>query len=305
MKGTVIELKKILFAIFQKACKLVDGTGISRIPGIWSIYNFLFRRLWIHKSIIEIQGSKMYVNTEGLPKRYEQAFQSYITLNWEKITTEMFKEAVKEGDVVVDIGANMGYFTLLAARLVGKTGRVYAFEPEPTNYSLLLKNIEVNGYDNVVPVQKAASNKSGKVKLFVSEEDAGNSTIFQYGDGRKFIEVEAVTLDEFFADKAHPINVIKMDAEGAEMAVLLGMDRIIRENQDIKIFSELYPELMTTMGYSPEDFIRKLMDEYHLSILPIDRLPQGVKNTPQLNNASELQRLFEKVDVINLFIKRT
>jgi FkbM family methyltransferase len=298
-------LKRILFAVFQKACKLVDGTGISRIPGILPLYNFLFRRLWTHKSVIEIQGSKMYVNSEGLPRRYELAFQGYITLNWEKVTTEMFKEAVREGDVVVDIGANIGYFTLLAARLVGKTGKVYAFEPEPTNYNLLLKNIELNGYDNIVPVQKAVSNKSGVVRLFVSEEDAGNSTIFQYGEGRNFIEVEAVTLDEFFADKKRPINVIKMDAEGAEMAVLLGMDRIITENPDIRIFSELYPELMTTMGYSPEKFIQRLMEKYHFSVLPIDRLPEGVKNPAQINNAAELKRLFEKVDAINLFIKRT
>jgi FkbM family methyltransferase len=297
-------LKKILFAIFQKACKLVDGTGISRIPGVLGLYNFLFRRLWIHKSVIEVQGSQMYVNTEGLPKRYPRLLQSYITTNWEKLTTERFKEVVKDGDVVLDLGANMGYFTLLAAKLVGKSGKVYSFEPEPTNYSLLVKNIELNGYDNVVPVQKAVSNISGAVRLFVSEEDPGNSTIFQYGDGRKFVEIESVALDEFFKDKEHRVDVIKMDIEGAEMAALLGMDRIIRENKNLKIFSELLPSLMRAMGYSPEDFARKLMDDYHFSIQPIDRLPGRKTKHPSINSVDELMDLFEEVEVINLFLER-
>ena len=297
-------MESVLFSTFQRICKLVEGTGISKIPGAWVIYRFFFQHLWTNKSVIEVQGSKMYVNFDEFPERYREAFRGYITTSWEKLTTERFKEVVKEGDVVLDLGANMGYFTLLAARLVGKEGKVYAFEPQPTNYSLLVKNIELNGYDNVVPLQKAVSNTSGLVKLFISDEDIGNSTIFQYGGDRESVEVEAVTLDDFFKDKEHRVDVIKMDVEGAEMAALLGMDRIIRENKDLKIFSELYPELMMAMGYSPEDFVRKLMDDYHFSILPIDRLPLRKKKQPRINSVDELMDLLKEVDVVNLFIER-
>ncbi len=304
MKGMVFELKSVLFSAFQRACKLIEGTGISKIPGVWAVYRFFFRHLWTNKSVIEVQGSQMYVNLDEFPESYREAFRGYITTNWEKLTTERFKEVVKEGDVVLDLGANMGYFTLLAARLVGKEGKVYAFEPQPTNYSLLVKNIELNGYDNVVPLQKAVSNTSGLIKLFISDEDIGNSTIFQYGGDRESVEVEAVTLDDFFKDKEHRVDVIKMDVEGAEMAALLGMDRIIRENRNLKIFSEFYPSLMRAAGYAPEDFPHKLIDDYHFSIQPIDRLPGRKTKHPRINSVDELMNLFKEVDVVNLFMER-
>ena len=300
------KVKSILFPAFQRACKLVEGTGISKILGVWAVYHFLFQHLWTNESIIEIQGSKMYVNTDSLPNRYGEAVRYYITFrNWERLTTEMFKKVVKEGDVVVDLGAIMGYFTLLAARLVGKEGKVYAFEPAPINHSLLVRNIELNGYDNVVPLQKAVSNVAGTVKLFISDEDIGNNTIYQYGDDREFVEVESVALDEFFKDKEHRVDVIKMDIEGAEMAAILGMDRIIKENKNLKIFAEFYPSLIRAMGYSPEDFVHKLMDDYHLSILPIGPLPRGMRSHPKISSVDELMQLSEREGCVFTFLERT
>lgn len=299
------KLKSILFSAFERACQLVEGTGIGQIPGVLAVYDFLGQHLWPNKSIIEIEGSKMYMNTDELPERYGKAFRDYaIFRSWEKSTTEMFKKVVKQGDVVVDLGANMGYFTLLAARLVGKEGRVYPFEPAPLNYSLLIKNIELNGYDNVVPIQKAVSNVSGAVRLFLSNEDMGNNTIYQYGDDREVVEVESVALDEFFKDKKHRVDVIKMDIEGAEMAALLGMDRIIRENKNLKIFSEFYPSLIRAMGYSPEDFVHKLMHDYHFSILPLDYLPRRNRKLQPISSVDELMNILKRVDAINLFLDR-
>ena len=82
--------------------------------------------------------------------------------------------------VVVDIGSNIGYYTLIAAKILGSSGKVYAFEPEPNNYELLLKNIEVNGYTNIVPVQKA-DEWAFDLKTYVSSPEEG----FPWESGRR------------------------------------------------------------------------------------------------------------------------
>jgi len=297
-------LKSVLFLAFQKVAKLLWGKGVGKIPGVLAVYSFLSQLLWSNKTIAEVQGSKMYVNPEGLPKSYIKTFQSYIlSSSWEELTTEMFKKVVKEGDVVVDLGANLGYYTLLAARLVGRKGKVYAFEPEPINYSLLLENIELNEYDNVVAVQKAVSNVTEKVRLFLDKKDTGAHTIYQPGDKREFIEVESVTLDEFFKDKKHPINVIKMDVEGAEMAAFSGMDRIIKENENLKMFVEFYLPGITRSGGSPEEFIRRLLEDYHFSILAIGEYTKD-RQYLKINNVDELLNLCKGEKTANLFLER-
>ncbi len=299
-----VGLKSILFSGFQKTCKLLWGTGIGKIPGVYAVHGFLFQLLWLNENIIEVQGSKMYVNPDKLPKSFRKTFQSYIiSSGWEELTTEMFQKVVKEGDIVVDLGANIGYYTLLAARLVGEKGKVYAFEPEPINYSLLLKNIELNGYDNVVAMQKAVSNVTEKVRLFLDSQDTGAHTIYQPGDKREFIEVESVTLDEFFKDKEHPIDVIKMDVEGAEMAALSGMDRVIRENEDLKMFVEFYFHGIARSGGSPQEFARRLLEDYHFSILAIGEYTKN-KKCLRINNVDELMNLCQGGKTANLFLER-
>jgi len=269
-----------------------------------AIYLSLSRVLWSSNPVVEVQGSKMYVNPEGLPKNYIKTFQAYIISGGpEKLTTEMFKNVVKEGDVVLDLGANVGYYSLLAARLIGEKGKVYAFEPEPVNYSLLLKNIELNGYDNIVAVQKAVSNVAGKVRLFLDKKDTGAHTIYQPDDEREFTEVESVILDDFFKDKEHPINVIKMDVEGAEMAAFSGMARIIRESENLKMFVEFYFPGMKRAGNAPREFARRLLEDYHFSILAIGEYTKDRKYL-KINNVDELMDLCKGERAANLFLER-
>ena len=141
----------ILLSLFEKASRFFLRIGINRIPGVSAAYYLLNELFWLGptRTVREIEGSKMYLNprVKG-PMRV--AFRSYIrSRGKEKLTTQLFKEVVKGGYTVLDIGANIGYFTLLAARLVGKKGKVYAFEPEPRNYSMLLRNVTLNEYENV------------------------------------------------------------------------------------------------------------------------------------------------------------
>lgn len=300
----LFELKPNLFSAFRKVFKFLVGTGIGKIPGVYAICDFLLQHLWSYETITEIQGSKMYVNPDNLPKIFRRIFLVYITLSgWEKLTTELFEKVVKEGDIVVDLGAHIGYSILLAARLVGKKGKVYAFEPEPINYGLLIKNIELNGYDNIVPVQKAVSNITGTVRLFLDDKHPDRHTMCQPNEKREFVEVESVTLDEFFKDKKCPINVITMNIEGAEMAAFLGMRRLLRENENLKIFVQFHPPGIRRSGESPEDFVRMLLKDYGFSILTIDDYTKDKKYL-KINNVDELMNLCRGRGAVNLFLEK-
>jgi len=313
----ISKFKFALFGVLKEITNYLFGTGISkRIPGTLVVHDFLVRHLWPYQNTIEIQGSKMYVNVYDKDPSMRRTFQSYaICREWEQSTTKIFREVIKEGETVVDLGANIGYFTLLAASLVGKKGKVYSFEPEPRNYNYLLKNIELNGYDNVFAFQKAVSDETGKTKLYICPYDTGHHTINQNGGIKKcksdfidyeneFVEVEKIALDDFFKEIEQPINVIKMDIEGAEMLALSGMDRIINENENIKMFIEFFPLLIREMGGSPEGFIRRLLNDYRFSIFVIpDDHDASIKKSIKIKNADELMNLCKgERDVVNLFI---
>ena len=312
------KLRSLLFSAFGKAFNLFLGTGIGKIPAVRAVYHFLYRVLWSNKNIIEVHGSKMYIDLNDKNPALQETFRSYSLLSeFEPSTTKIFEKVVKKGDTVVDLGANIGYFTLLAAKLVGKEGKVYSFEPEPRNYNYLLKNIEINGYSNVVAVQKAVSDKTGKTKLYICPYDSGHHTINQYdgikaynpdfiGDKKEFVEVEMVTLDDFFEAKNLSIDVMKMDVEGAEMLALLGMDRVIKESGKLKMFVEFFPLLIREMGGSPEEFIRRFLEDYHFSMFIIPGDYDASKKGIKINNADELMRFCKgERSHVNLFLRKS
>jgi len=277
------KLQTILFSGLIKARKRLSGKGISKIvPGTQAIYELLFRLFWPNKNVVEVQGSKMYVNVFDTDPSMRRTFRAY-ALNrvHEESTTILFRSIVKEGDVVVDLGANVGYFTLLAAKLVGSKGKVYAFEPEPRNYGYLLKNIQLNGYDNVVASQKAVADRRGTVRLFFCRYDTGHHTIQKY-DGilayrpdfvdvkKEFVEVDQLCLDDFFKGIMTPVNVIKMDVEGAEMLALAGMEQLIKRNKKLVMLIEFFPLLISEMGQSPEEFARRLLEDFHFTVSVVE-----------------------------------
>jgi len=213
-----------------------------------------------------ITGSAIVVVTERIDGHQIGINSDYIDLlkgqGYEKGTTRVFTELVKEGMNVVDIGANVGYYTLLAARRVGPSGKVYAFEPEPQNFKLLIENIQLNGYENVVAVQKAVSNRAGTASLFLGLRGSGSHSLLSSRDyGKETIAIETVTLDEFFEKEGSPaIQVIKMDIEGWEMEALDGMRKLIRLNSPLKMIVEFYTGGLLSRGMSPLALTSKLIE---------------------------------------------
>lgn len=203
----------------------------------------------------KIDGHKMYFNHNQV--------ELFLKGEYEPEITDIFIKTIQKGDVVIDIGANIGYYTLIAARTVGGNGKVFAFEPDHTNYALLKRNIEINRYKNVIPIKKAVSNANTSAKFFLREDSTVSSLLndFDKYPSTGSTEVETIILDDFFKDKESiisKIKLIKMDIEGAEMLALLGMSQIIEKNEKLAIISEFNPDFIKKSGYEPEEFISKL-----------------------------------------------
>jgi FkbM family methyltransferase len=203
--------------------------------------------------LTEVHGIQFYLDSKST-----YTPRLVMTGLFDKGTTKLFRNLIKEGMVVLDIGANIGYYSLVSAQLAGESGKVFAFEPEPNNYTLLTKNIEANGFRNIVPVQKAVSNKTGKGVLSLSKETDLHSMHESNENGA--IEVETTTVDDYIKNINCRIDLVKIDVEGWEMRVLEGMMETIRKNPDLKIITEFYPPSLKESGCSPEGFLQKLVD---------------------------------------------
>ena len=129
----------------------------------------------------------------------------------------------------MDVGANVGQFTLVAARRVGPSGRVHAYEPTPELAAHILRNLELNGLENVAVNAVAVSDVAGRASLhFVELDDPGENSIVNPSPGTRTLEVPTVTLDGYLAEHAvGTVSVIKMDIEGAEMPALLGARNLL------------------------------------------------------------------------------
>jgi len=202
---------------------------------------------------------------------------------YEPAETELVKSVVKPGDVVLDVGANIGYYTLIFARLVGDEGKVFAFEPDPANCALLRENVALNGYTNVVVSQAAASNRNGRVRLHLSDANKGDHRIYDSHDGRPCIEVPAVQLDELFADDDRRIDFIKMDIQGAEGLALEGMSFLLDRTPPRMLLMEFAPKALRRAGTEPASVLGWLTS-FGYELHEIDR--HGTRAGPL--NASEL-----------------
>ncbi|MBN1870873.1 MAG: FkbM family methyltransferase [Candidatus Omnitrophica bacterium] len=179
------------------------------------------------------------------------------------------KNVLKKGMVVADVGANIGYHTLQIARSVGPEGKVYAFEPDPENYRLLVKNIRENNFKNIITVQKAVSEKTSIGRLFLCEEHRGDHRIYRpQGTRRRTIEVEMVALDDFFSN-GKPVDVIKIDVQGAEHLVFSGMRNLMRRRNPPDVVTEFEPYLLDQGGTSAAELLR-LIRGFGFDVFSID-----------------------------------
>lgn len=191
----------------------------------------------------------------------------FLKHTWEPEETRLIVRLLKQGDVFVDLGANLGYFDLIASDAVGSTGKVFAFEPAPGNLRLLRKNVEVNGCTNVYIEPKAVTDANRDVDLHLSAINHGDHRIFPSNDDndwnegrtRSSVVVEGITLDSYFPPGSR-VDLIKMDIQGAEYFALKGMERLLRDNHDIVMMVEFWPSGLRQAGVAPSALLQELRD---------------------------------------------
>jgi FkbM family methyltransferase len=159
--------------------------------------------------------------------------QHYLRGQAETVIQKILVELLREGMVFYDLGANIGLFSLLAARLVGSTGRVISFEPDPETAVRLERNIARNGYHNLTVIQAGVWSTTGTRRFKVADASSPDHGVGRFAAedaDEKDIAVECVALDDIAMKIAAP-DAIKCDVEGAEIEVLLGAKRILLEHR--------------------------------------------------------------------------
>jgi FkbM family methyltransferase len=153
--------------------------------------------------------------------------------------TRFMCSVLKKGMNVVDVGANVGYFTCIMANLIAPTGEVHAFEPDRTNFRLLRRNLQINRLRNVFCEQVACCDRNGRGILYLSNrETGGHTTNVKSGKTWRTRSVPMIALDDFFREKNERIDLVKIDTAGSEDSVLRGMRGLVKSNPGIKILVE-------------------------------------------------------------------
>lgn len=209
-------------------------------------------QLWL-RALPALTRDYLWVSVDGL--RIYGAREHHVMLYWllrgkyERHTRALFNDAVKPGNRVLDLGAHIGYFTLLAARRVGSTGSVHAFEPDPANYRFLCHNVALNGMDDVVTtVPKAVADTTGTRAFFADTKNSVLSSFWAEGRSDGAVPVESTTVDDFLGGQE--IDVVKLDVEGAEVDALRGMHRTLTGSPQLTMFVDCNPTALTSAGAS-------------------------------------------------------
>jgi FkbM family methyltransferase len=159
----------------------------------------------------------------------------------------LLRRLVRPGDIILDIGANIGFYSRLLSTLAGPSGKVYSFEPDDTNFIHLLTNIR--GLLNVEPIKKAVAESSGFLKLYTSPMLNVDHRTYKVDDYAEEQDIAATSVDDFVEGRFR-VNLIKIDIQGFEVFALRGMKRTLEENEDIIILAELWPYGLRKAGCS-------------------------------------------------------
>lgn len=193
-------------------------------------------------------GNALYAHC---PKAYVRLYALFKRLT-DREAIELLRREIQPGEVVVDIGGNVGFYSRLMADATGDFGQVHVFEPDPDNFALL--HAAVANLDNVVLNQAAAADADGTVRLYRSASLNVDHRTYDSGESREYVEVPAVCLDTYFT-KLPRLDFIKIDVQGYDCHAIQGLRNTILRSPGVGIFSEFWPYGLVRAGVQPQDYL--------------------------------------------------
>jgi len=264
--------------------------SIARSIGLGRFLDYCRDRadhLWMRRGYLPLKVEVEGVIVGGFLRH--RSFLDNLQRTYEPFSRHLFKASLKPGTVVVDGGAHIGLYSLIASRTLGDKGRVLAFEPDPYNFHALLLNLWANGCRNVIAVPKALSSSAGKAWFYQSAGTISSSLIRRHEFDThpvRLIEVETTTLDQEMRDLKAEAILVKLDLEGAEPLAVDGMAATVKRASSVTVIVEMNPSALAAAGFTPKALVHKLqrlelevffIDEGTRSLIPVEDLSEWRK----------------------------
>ncbi|MGC4112362.1 MAG: FkbM family methyltransferase [Nocardioides sp.] len=249
-------LRSSLFRAFSAVFSRLYGTRVAKaiwlVPGSRRLYGFLIGRL--RPDEVTVRGHLM---------RLDPLDSLLLSVNgtYEEAELNLFRDCLRAGDTVLDVGGHIGLYALEASEAVGRQGRVVSFEPSSDNFAILEHNVATNGCANVTLVRAAVADAEGELTLVLSRENSGDHQLAGQDETDAATErIRSVTIDGYCAEAGiSGVAVIKMDIQGAEPVALAGAKQTIATTGDLILFTEVSPAHLATRG-GADAYLRSLAD---------------------------------------------
>ncbi len=216
-------------------------------------------------------GLKMQLHTTG-----DQMISAQLRKErcWEPYETHLTLQHLQPGNVYVDVGANIGYYTLVAAQRVGANGKVIAYEPDPDNFALLNSNVTLNGLQHITLFPYALYDKNTEGQLFLSHDNFGDHRVYGSAAERASREITLLHGGKHVSQQADNIDFLKVDTQGAEFFVVNGLkDLIIKNRHHLRMILEFCPFGIRHSGANGHDLVQ-LLDDIGMQLHIVDHQQQ-------------------------------
>lgn len=268
----------------------------------WRVFLWMRRRLAGDSAEFAIEDLRirMYLDDPTVTRTL------YVFGEYEIIETRCLLRLLNGGGAFVDVGANTGYYSLVAGTALPSPSRIFAFEPCSENYALLERNIQLNNLQNVQTQQVAISDKSGTFSLYKSRINKGDhriydgrdDSIYNLGQPRTSELVPMMRLDDHRELQAMKVGVIKMDIQGAEHAAVRGMTTLLTKNRNVVLMTEYWPHGLERSGTSPTLFLKEL------KVLGLEPYEISADGTLERRKAAQLLAQVSGLKATTLFFSR-